>query len=49
MFMGVYGHTSMSNRDRFWMELKGLRDRWSGPSFMRGDFNMTRFVHAKNS
>lgn len=46
-FFGVYGPISTTNRDKFWLELKGLKSRWGGPWVIGGDFNVIRFVSKK--
>lgn len=47
MFTGVYGPASTTNREEFWVELKGLKDKWSGPWVVGGDFNVIRFISEK--
>lgn len=49
MFTEVYGLVSASNREGFWTELKGLKERWVGPWVVEEDFNVIRFVNEKSS
>lgn len=49
MLTRVYGPTNTTNRDAFWEELLEVRERWSVPWVVGGNFNVIRFVHKKSS
>lgn len=47
LFTGVYSPPSTSNREEFWNELNEIKERWSGPWVVGGDFNVIGFVNKK--
>ncbi|XP_077249344.1 uncharacterized protein LOC143888833 [Tasmannia lanceolata] len=44
LFSGVYGPSLWADKRLFWEELNGVRDRWSYPWCIGGDFNKIRSV-----
>lgn len=48
IFTGIYGLVVTTNREDFWVELQGLRDRWLGLWLVGSDFNVIYFVQEKS-
>ena len=48
-YTGVYGPQSRSDKLRFWEELCSIKDKWSGPWCVRGDFNEILYAHERSS
>lgn len=47
LFTGMYGPAITTNRKEFLAKLVGVKERWSGPWVVGGDFNVIRFVNEK--
>ena len=44
-FTGVHGPQSRTDKLRFWEEFRLIKDKWSGPWCVRGDFNKILYPH----
>ena len=48
-FTGVYGPQARTDKLRFWEELRLIKDKWSGPWCVGGDFNEILYPHERSS
>ena len=43
----IFGPSGSGSRESFWRELAYIRNKWSGPWCLRGNFNIIRYFEAR--